>query len=185
MYLVLATWVSWWSSWWSSSFHYWNGGCWLTQVKLNPNVIVCFKCTPQSFIDIIMITVWSNHLCCHKKVSSSLIIVLVNIESTKAGISKKGRGMTLSFFKCMICERCKEKWKLRSPEPNLIATRANKLLSEWTLLSMAYESFSDVGESRAWFASKSLTPCRMHWNAILIAQIIAKCHSFPSMYDML
>ena len=25
-----------------------------------------------------------------------------------------------------------------------------------------YESFSDVGESRVWFASKNLTPCRMH-----------------------
>ena len=44
-----------------------------------------------------------------------------------------------------------------------------------------YDSFSDVGESRSWFASKNLTPCRMHWNAFLIAQIIAKCHSFPNM----
>ena len=26
----------------------------------------------------------------------------------------------------------------------------------------AYESFSDVGESRVWFASKNLTPCRIH-----------------------
>ena len=48
-----------------------------------------------------------------------------------------------------------------------------------------YESFSDVGESRVWFASKNLTPCRMHRNAFLIAQIIAKCHSFPNMCDML
>ena len=48
-----------------------------------------------------------------------------------------------------------------------------------------YESFSDVGESRVWFASKNLTPCRMHWNAFLIAQIIAKCYSFPNMYGML
>ena len=48
-----------------------------------------------------------------------------------------------------------------------------------------YESFSDVGEIRVWFASKILTPCRMHWNAFLIAQIIAKCHSFPNMYGML
>ena len=44
-----------------------------------------------------------------------------------------------------------------------------------------YESFSDVGESRVWFASKNLKPCRMHLNAFLIAQIIAKCHSFPNM----
>ena len=48
-----------------------------------------------------------------------------------------------------------------------------------------YESLSDVGEIRVWFASKNLTPCRMHWNAFLIAQIIAKCHSFPNMYGML
>ena len=26
----------------------------------------------------------------------------------------------------------------------------------------AYESLSDVGETRVWFASKILTPCRMH-----------------------
>ena len=25
-----------------------------------------------------------------------------------------------------------------------------------------YDSFSDVGESRVWFAGKNLTPCRMH-----------------------
>ena len=48
-----------------------------------------------------------------------------------------------------------------------------------------YESLSDVGEIWVWFASKILTPCRMHWNAFLIAQIIAKCHSFPNMYGML
>ena len=48
-----------------------------------------------------------------------------------------------------------------------------------------YEFFSDVGEIRVWFASKILTPCRLHWNAFLIAQIIAKCHSFPNMYGML
>ena len=51
--------------------------------------------------------------------------------------------------------------------------------------AQTYESFSDVGESRVWFASKNLTPCRMHWNDFLIAQIIAKCHSFPNLYDML
>ena len=28
--------------------------------------------------------------------------------------------------------------------------------------NISYESFSDVGESRVWFASKNLTPCRMH-----------------------
>ena len=48
-----------------------------------------------------------------------------------------------------------------------------------------YDSLSDVGESRVWFASKNLTPCRTHWNDFLIAQIIAKCHSFPNLYDML
>ena len=44
---------------------------------------------------------------------------------------------------------------------------------------------ADVGEIRVWFASKILTPCRMHWNAFLIAQIKAKCHSFPNMCGML
>ena len=29
-------------------------------------------------------------------------------------------------------------------------------------LNNGYESFSDVGEIRVWFASKILTPCRMH-----------------------
>ena len=53
------------------------------------------------------------------------------------------------------------------------------------VVAKAYESFSDVGEIRVWFASKILSPCRMHWNAFLIAQIIAKCHSFPNMYGML
>ena len=48
-------------------------------------------------------------------------------------------------------------------------------------LQLMYDSFSDVGENRVYFASKILTPCRMHWNAFLIAQIIAKCHSFPNM----
>ena len=47
-----------------------------------------------------------------------------------------------------------------------------------------YESSSDVGEIRVWFASKILTPCRMHWNDFLIAQIIAKCHSFPNVCDI-
>ena len=49
---------------------------------------------------------------------------------------------------------------------------------------IGYDSFSDVPESRVWFASKNLTPCRMHWNDFLIGQIIAECHSFPNMYDM-
>ena len=38
-----------------------------------------------------------------------------------------------------------------------------KELSDGTLmLKIEYESLSDVGESRVWFASKNLTPCRMH-----------------------
>ena len=48
-----------------------------------------------------------------------------------------------------------------------------------------YEKVSDVPESKVWFASKNLTPSRMHYNDFLICQIIAKCHSFPNMYDML
>ena len=52
----------------------------------------------------------------------------------------------------------------------------------FTLWKSVYDSLSDVPESRV---EKNLTPCRMHWNAFLIGQIIAKCHSFPNMYDML
>ena len=48
-----------------------------------------------------------------------------------------------------------------------------------------YEKVSDVPECRVWFASKNLTPYRMHLNDFLRGQIIAKCHSFPNMYDML
>ena len=33
--------------------------------------------------------------------------------------------------------------------------------SSYTLYP-TYDSLSDVGESRVWFASKNLTPCRMH-----------------------
>ena len=33
--------------------------------------------------------------------------------------------------------------------------------------------------------SKNVAPLRMHLNWVQIAQIIAKCHSFPNMYDML
>ena len=35
-----------------------------------------------------------------------------------------------------------------------------QMLMQW--LMVIYESLSDVGESRVWFASKNLTPCRMH-----------------------
>ena len=67
----------------------------------------------------------------------------------------------------------------------LIAS-SRRLLQYWNLiLGRGYDSFSDVPESRVSFASKNLTLCRMHWNAFLIAQIIAKCHSFPNMYGML
>ena len=61
---------------------------------------------------------------------------------------------------------------------SLFKTHVNQV-SGW------YDSFSDVPESRVWFASKNLTACRMHWNDFLIGQIIAECHSFPNMYDML
>ena len=48
-----------------------------------------------------------------------------------------------------------------------------------------HEKVPDVPESGLWFASKNLTPCIMHLNGFVIGQIIAKCHSFPNMYDML
>ena len=69
----------------------------------------------------------------------------------------------------------------------LVSTSPKYVTSMFANLSLksgridTYDSFSDVGESWVCFASKTLTPCRMHWNAFLIAQIIAKCHSFPNM----
>ena len=57
-------------------------------------------------------------------------------------------------------------------------------LQECMCLNMTH-SISDVPESRVWFASKNMTPCRMHLNDFLIGQIIAECHKFPNMYDML
>ena len=35
------------------------------------------------------------------------------------------------------------------------------------------------------FASKTMTPCRVHWNGFLIAKIDPWCISFPNMHDML
>ena len=55
------------------------------------------------------------------------------------------------------------------------------VFNQFRAAETAYDSLSDVGENRVYFASKILTSCRMHWNAFLIAQIIAKCHSFPNM----
>ena len=37
-----------------------------------------------------------------------------------------------------------------------------KAAFEHLVANFGYDSFSDVGESRVWFASKNLTPCRMH-----------------------
>ena len=51
--------------------------------------------------------------------------------------------------------------------------------------NFSYEKVSDVVESTVCFASKNLMPRRMHKNGFLIGQIIAKCHSFPNVYDML
>ena len=75
----------------------------------------------------------------------------------------------------------------RGPQMTLYMSRsrATEYCSYFYTIPIPYESLSDVGEGRVWFASKNLTPCRMHWNAFLIAQIIAKCHSFPNMYGML
>ena len=48
-----------------------------------------------------------------------------------------------------------------------------------------YEKVLDVVESRVRFASKNLTPRRMHLNDFLIAKINRWCISFPNMYNML
>ena len=47
-----------------------------------------------------------------------------------------------------------------------IIWRRNNDIGCWVkVMQSSYDSLSDVGESRVWFASKNLTPCRMHWNA--------------------
>ena len=64
-------------------------------------------------------------------------------------------------FLCYSFSRDKQNthnWGDRPPSPSTC------ILYVW------YDSFSDVGESRVWFASKNLTPCRMHWNAFLISR---------------
>ena len=44
-----------------------------------------------------------------------------------------------------------------------VCERHYVLQSEFTVnVFSTYDSFSDVGESQVWFASKNLTPCRMH-----------------------
>ena len=50
---------------------------------------------------------------------------------------------------------------------------------------MDYDEVSDLVFNRLHCVSKALTPPRMHENGFEIGQIIAECHSFPDMYDML
>ena len=44
---------------------------------------------------------------------------------------------------------------------NTLDLKGNWIIGGSTVI-FRYESFSDVGEIRVWFASKILTPCRMH-----------------------
>ena len=51
---------------------------------------------------------------------------------------------------------------------NVLSTKSLVYYCPWSFshfvvqYQKGYASFSDVGESRVWFASKNLTPCRMH-----------------------
>ena len=103
---------------------------------------------------------------------------------------------TQYWWLCLVCTCPNSTWLMTmvNLEYHFLSTIQQNKLLWWTNNSRKfdlkgkrsiYESLSDVGEIRVWFASKNLTPCRMHWNAFLIAQIIAKCHSFPNMYGML
>ena len=94
------------------------------------------------------------------------------------------------LLKPLVCSQCHTVDGFALLRPELCAGNKSCLekfvkVKVFHILNIVYDSFSDVGESRVWFASKNLTPCRMYWNAFLIAQIIAKCHSFPNLYDML
>ena len=110
-----------------------------------------------------------------------------------SGDLKRSQGISRDLKRCQgkpwNCEmtnfkKCQERTSNASIRTNFgIVFNSSHL--DWTVSGNRYESFSDVGEIRVSFASKILTPCTMHWNAFLIAQIIAKCHSFPNMYGML
>ena len=46
---------------------------------------------------------------------------------------------------------------------DLLTASVNAMMLLWfVMITTQYESFSDIGEIRVWFASKILTPCRMH-----------------------
>ena len=90
-------------------------------------------------------------------------------------------GFTITSHKKTVSTSLKIGKTSDKPQSNSKSQYLGLHILSYHIISYQYESFSDVGEIRVFFASKILTPCRMHWNAFLIAQIIAKCHSFPNM----
>ena len=92
---------------------------------------------------------------------------------------------SINYQNNTACQWRLQIWQYMVSDPIRLGAMMNMYIYTCIYMHCIYDSFSDVGENRVYFASKNLTPCRMHWNAFLIAQIIAKCHSFPNMYDML
>ena len=66
----------------------------------------------------------------------------------------------------------------------VLSNSSNPIQSSWILFS-TYDKVSEVVESWVQFASKTLTPRRMHLNGFQIDRMIAECHCFPNMHDML
>ena len=71
----------------------------------------------------------------------------------------------MSFLIASPCLQVKTAWLVDLE--NLVERISDKFSAHFASMGFAgqvsvYESFSDVGEIRVYFASKILTPCRMH-----------------------
>ena len=64
---------------------------------------------------------------------------------------------------CVVVIVVGERYKILLPRGTAQPTSSQaEAHTEVMPTQQAYESFSDVGEIRVYFASKILTPCRMH-----------------------
>ena len=132
----------------------------------------------------------SSHLQMEKRCAVSAISPVGALLFVKQGLlvagGQRGDGRYLSTSELYLDRRWgKKKWKKIADLPRHIITKlitmlnvdhiikriilrntSDQLIRTHPLLIQPYvwpyDSFSDVGESRVWFASKNLTPCRMH-----------------------
>ena len=71
------------------------------------------------------------------------------------------------LLKPLVCSQCHTVDGFALLRPELCAGNKSCLekfvkVKVFHILNIVYDSFSDVGENRVYFASKILTPCRMH-----------------------